>query len=204
MDATVIPFPTRPQRATPAMPFHEAGALAQRAPIEEGLPVMEAALGLRRLVHQGVRLSESDERAVLKRCVEAGLRSLTADGADVRLAGTPAHPVLEATFIGEDLESAGLRALLECDDAVRRAGGSEFVISGAAAVGRVVNLSDGVSAISGSPGWAVDRLAQKAAPGQVLLGGVEWAFGHRITVRPAADLEAPSGAIPVFVLKGLR
>jgi hypothetical protein len=56
----------------------------------------------------------------------------------------------------------------------------------------------------GAPAALISELAQKAAPGQVLLGGEPWEGLRYIGKLPARGVEMLSGTTPVFVLRGTR
>ncbi|MCJ7832215.1 MAG: hypothetical protein MUP92_02055, partial [Actinobacteria bacterium] len=143
------------------------------------------------------------EAALRRRCASAGLSVLAEEGSGIRLAGTGEWLVMEATFEGPGATVSAAAAVVGSDDAVRRTGGSEFVVSGAAASGSVVR-SGHMTTMVGAPGALLDELLPKAAPGQVLLGGEGWARERRVEMLPAEEVELASGSLPVFVLRGIR
>jgi len=204
MEAKIIPFPSGQRR--PGRPAVAVGSSAAPQPDPEfdGQAVAEVALELSRLLHTRVRLSDVEELAVRERCVRAGLQALCESGGQVRLAGTGEHPVLEATFEGRGAEVKAVAAALAADDEIRRSGGSEFIASGAVACGRYDQPFDGVAMVYGAPSKTVSLLREKAAPGQVLLGGPVWEHSRAVEKLPADSIETPSGPTPVFVLRGLR
>lgn len=201
MEAQVIPFPSGFRELRPPRIAVGSGIIPEAAPPRQGIPVVFVALELRRLVHAGMPLSYGAEAALRKRCVSAGLRALSAEGRDIRLAGADEWLVMEATFEGSGATAVAAEAVLEADLAVRGTGGSEFVIAGAAASGRVERIGS-TSTMHGAPLALLGELMPKASPGQVLLGGEEWAAERRIEVLPARELELKSHAVPVFVLRG--
>ena len=178
-----------------------SGIVPEAAPPVEGSPVVVVALELRRLVHAGMPLSYGAEAALRKRCALAGLKALSVEGSDVRLAGADEWLVMEATFEGAGATAAAAAAVLEADPAVREIGGGEFVIAGAAASGRVERTGS-TTRMHGAPMALLGQLWPKAAPGQVLLGGEEWAAERRVEVLPAREVELTSLLVPVFVLRG--
>lgn len=204
MDARIIPFPSGRSRPGPAPVAVGSGIVPEAYPEHEGEFMVDVALEMRRLVHAGVALSSAEERAVLDRCLQAGLRALAERTADVRLAGTRENPMMEASFNGVGAEQAATHAVMMADDEVRRAGSSEYVISGAVASGRVSGSQGGVTTVYGSPEKVVARLCEKAAPGQVLLGGYAWERARGVDLSPGHELGLPSGPMPVFILRGLR
>lgn len=204
MDATIIPFPSglsRPGRPAVAV---GVGASPQPDPEFDGQAVAEVALELSRLIHTRVPLSDAEESTLRGRCVRAGLQALCENGGRARLAGTEAHPVLEATFEGRGAEVRAVAATLAADDEIRRSGGSEFIASGAVACGRHDQPFGGIAIVYGAPAKTVSLLREKAAPGQVLLGGGVWEHSRAVEKLPADSIQGPSGPTPVFVLRGLR
>ena len=181
-----------------------AGLAPQPDPEFDGQAIAEVALELNRLLHTRVRLSDAEERSVRQRCVRAGLKVLCENGGRVRLAGTEEHPVLEATFEGRSAEVRAVAATLAADDEVRRSGGSEYIVSGALSCGRLDHSSGRIAVVYGAPSKTVSLLREKAAPGQVLLGGAVWEQSRGVEKLPAESFETPSGLTPVFVLRGLR
>jgi class 3 adenylate cyclase len=204
MDATIIPFPSGPNRLGRAAVAVGSSVAPQPDPEFDGQAVAEVALELNRLPHTRVPLSDVEEHVTLERCVLAGLQALCESGGRVRLAGTEDHPVLEATFEGRGAEVKAVAATLAADDEVRRSGGSEFIASGAVACGRYDHLSGGATMVYGAPAKTVSLLREKAAPGQVLLGGAVWELSRGVEKLPAKSIETPLGPTPVFVLRGLR
>jgi len=204
MDATIIPFPSglsRPDRSAIAV---GSSVAPQPDPEFDGQAIAEVALELSRLLHTRVRLSDVEEHVTRDRCVRAGLQALCESGGQVRLAGTGDHPVLEATFEGRGAEVKAVAATLTADDEIRRSGGSEFIASGAVACGRQGHPFGGIAVVYGAPSKAVLHLREKAAPGQVLLGGAVWEHSRGVEKLPAKSIETPLGPTPVFVLRGLR
>lgn len=201
MEAQVIPFPSGFRELRPPRIAVGSGIVPEAAPPKQGNPVVVVALELRRLVHAGMPLSYGAEAALRKRCVSAGLKALSAECSEVRLAGADEWLVMEATFEGVGATVAAAAAVLAADLAVRGIGAGEFVIAGAAASGRVERIGP-IAAMHGAPLALLAELWPKAAPGQVLLGGEEWAAERRIEVLPANEVELASRFAPVFVLRG--
>ena len=203
MDARIIPFPgaRRPEATGRTVWASGVVPLPADAPAPE--PVTEVSLELRRLVHAGSRLRGAAERATRDRCARAAMGSLDAAGGRLRLAGTREHPVIEATFGGENGALRAAQGTLEAGEAVRRAGANEFVVSAAVASGSAV-VHDGLRVELGAPGSVADLLRENAAPGQVLLGGPSWGESDRVEVLEARSLEHGERSVPVFVLRDLR
>lgn len=204
MDAKIVQFPSARVRPGRVPVAGGIGLAVQPDPEFDGQAIAEVALELNRLLHTRVRLSIAEERAVRERCVRAGLKALCESGGEVRLAGTDEHPVLEATFIGRSAELKAVAAILSADDEIRSSGGSEFIASGAVSCGRLDGSFGKIGIVYGSPSKTVSRLREKAAPGQVLLGGAVWERSKGVEKLPAESFETPSGRAPVFVLRGLR
>lgn len=202
MDAQVIPFPAARGPRAPAIAVG-SGIVPEPQPIQEGEPVVMVTLELRRLVHTGMPLSYGAESALRRRCARAGLEALATEGEEVRLSGSGEWPAIEATFSGEGCEVTAVSAVLEADEWVRRTGGGEFVVSGAAAAGRVTRRGT-ATAMLGAPSAIISELVPNAAPGQVLLGGEAWERSRYIDKLPARGVELPSGTMPVFILRGTR
>jgi len=201
MEAQIIPFPSGLRELQPPRIAVGSGIVPEPVAPRAGTPLVVVALELRRLVHAGMPLSYGAEAALRKRCAVAGLRVLAVEGSDVRLAGVDEWLVMEATFEGAGATAVAAAAVVDTDSAVRSVGGSEFVIAGAAASGRVERIGS-TTALHGAPLALLGELAPKAAPGQVLLGGEEWATDRHVEVLPAREVELASRSAPVFVLRG--
>jgi len=204
MDAKIVPLPSGRSRLARSAVAVGTSLAPQPDPEFDGQAIAEVALELSRLPHTRVPLSDAEERIVRERCVRAGLKVLCESGGRVRLAGTDGHPVLEATFEGRSAEVRAVAATMAADDEVRRSGGSEFIVSGAVTCGRLDHAFGGIAIIYGAPLKTVSCLKDKAAPGQVLLGGAVWEQSRGVEKLPAKSFDTPSGPTPVFVLRGLR
>jgi hypothetical protein len=88
--------------------------------------------------------------------------------------------------------------VLVADHEVRAAAGNRTIISGAVSAGHQVPVMPGVTRRVGM--LAAGRLAERAAPGQILLAGSTWLRDARIESIPARTSES----VPVSVLRGLR
>ncbi len=162
---------------------------------------------IRRVPRRPSRITPDIEAKVMNRCVVAALEVLSAADASVELAGTPARPVVEASFEGEEAAARAARAagrVLASVRRVQRAAENEFQVVGALTVGSVTRTSGGVAITTGSSDGALHRLRERAAPGQILLsaGAVEACHGLLDAVpAPSADGPAPEEA---YVYLGLR
>lgn len=205
MEARVLSFPAgRSVRSAPDF----AGSAIAPSPADEPQAecVTELTLELRRVVHTGSPLSTEAEAAARDRCVRMSLKVIAGYGGVLRLEGTPEHPVVEARFSGEQGSNAAVRAAQQAGEAVRKAGGNEFVASTSVASGTAVEGVTGVRVVFGAPEVMTARLREIAAPGQILLGGPSWGSLSLVDVRPGQSLALVSGAAPVqvFVLHDVR
>ena len=189
MDARIIPFPGRHCDEPQAPLAVGSGPVPRREPEPVGEACAEVSLRLTPLVTGDLDRSLA---------VRAALFALLEAGVQVRLAGTAQHPVIEGTIRGEDAAVRAATAVLQTDHAVRRASADRFAVSGAIAEGRLVQVLPGVVRRVGV--LPPETLADRAAPGQILVGGTAWDRDPRIEVAPAPTGGAPS----VFVLRGLR
>ena len=160
-------------------------------PVEE--PVGEACAEV------SLRFGSSAGRdACRPEAVMAAIDALAGLGAEVRLAGTDAHPTVEASFQGRHACVRAAEAMLVSDHNVRAATGNRIIVSGAVSAGYLVPEMPGVTRRVDL--LAAGRLAERAAPGQILLGGSAWERELRVDSLPARMSESA----PVSVLRGLR
>jgi class 3 adenylate cyclase len=193
MDGTVIPLSTvRAQRGT--------------APREE-VALLSLELHQRERGTTTVPSLEDDiRRKVHDRCIRAALVVAGRRGALLSLAGTSAHPVVDALFRGEGAALTAADAAVEIGHAVReaqRSGERAIVISAAIGTGSCARTSGGVSVTSGSPARVAERLRERARPGELLLGGAaaEPVAGElNADVAAATAIDASIGTVPVWRL----
>lgn len=185
MDARVIPFPGgRSHVPTTAVAVgSDVRPAAALDPVGEAFAVV--VLGFR-------PLGEEDATGVSAAAL-AALEAFADQGAEVSLEGTARHPLVVARFAGPPAATVAAAATLRADHEVRAAAGSRVVVSAAIGEGRAIEVSPGVSRRVGATD--LRDLADRAAPGQVLLAGPGW---ERVPV-----VVAPAGE-QVFVLRGLR
>ena len=119
----------------------------------------------------------------------------------VRLAGSPDRPVIEAWFKGPGSAEWAAGAVDHACGEVRRLGGSSP--AGAVAEGVEAVADSGVRVRVGDPTGVADRLIGRAADGQVLLAGAAWSERRRIQALPSTGTgDAP--AVPVWILREVR
>jgi hypothetical protein len=175
-----------------------------------GQPFALLGFELRRVTRPNTKIVGEIEEVVLNRCVLAGVEILTAEGAEIDVAGTARRPVVEARFDGEDAPVRAARAAVEVLAAIRRtqrAAENEFQVAGALTVGTAATAANGAIVESGGAEVLLGRLRERAAPGQILLS--EEARDATNMVVEAAPVRFPAqsdrgGAAPGFVLRGLK
>ncbi|MEX0832446.1 MAG: hypothetical protein WD276_01025 [Actinomycetota bacterium] len=194
MSGRVIPFPSRVGREPE---FAIRGSALPEFRAAESVTFAVLSIEFR-------NLGSVQDRLALDRCVNAALRPPAAAGARVELAGTPGHPVVEARFEGDDAPAKAVRAAMSVVEAVRDVSRRRFAPAGALVQGRV-SRSTGLRVIEGYPDRLVTGLRERAAPGQVLLGGPGWSRIRGLKAPPASGIElVPGGATtPAFVLQEL-
>ena len=171
MEGTVIPLPS----AYAGLP---AGVRGHRDHVAvatiEFVPAGE---------YQGAPPEEILDR-VHERCVRAALVMLGRHGIVPVLAGTTAHPVVEATFDGEDAEGRAAAASIAVIEAVRDTQRVEerFLAACAGLAGGTVVRTDGttmpggkgVQVTTGSPGAVAELLRARAGADEILVAGERW------------------------------
>ncbi len=205
MDAKVIPFPSprRNERRRLDRSGSAAPQPAPRAAWDE--PFAQLSLELRPLPMFGSAFPEDVAERILGRCTRVVIEALAGMGAALELAGTTAHPVIEARFEGEDAPARSARGALAVSAAVRdvqRVGERAFAVRAGLAAGWTGTPHRGARVGFGAAAGLAGRLRELAAPGQLLLGGDGWD-------RLEADLEtraAPEAvaSFTVRVLRGVR
>ncbi len=164
--------------------------------------VAEIRAEFRELPHR--RLSATAERAMLDRCVQTTLRVLHEQGAELRVAGTERHPVVEARLTGHGCAAIAASAALAAADRIRHIGGGRLVLAGAVGEGYEADGEAGTRLILGDPAGTASVLCERAAPGQVLLGGARWSELDGIESLPTPSASPGAAHVPVFVLRGVR
>ncbi|MEX0991670.1 MAG: hypothetical protein WD004_05305 [Actinomycetota bacterium] len=164
--------------------------------------VAEIRAEFRELPHG--RLSATAERAMLDRCVQATLQVLFEQGAELRVAGTERHPVVEARLTGHGSAALAASTALAAADRIRHIGGGRFVLAGAVGEGYEADGEGGTRLILGDPAGTASVLSERAAPGQVLLGGARWPELEGIESLPTRSASPGAAHVPVFVLRGVR
>lgn len=195
MSARVIRFPSRvvpePELAIrgPALPYFRADDGAVRFAV---LSIEFRSLGS---VQDGL---------ALECCVKAAMRAPASAGAGLELAGTHAHPVVEARFEGRLAPATAVRAAISAVEEVRDVS-RRRIAPAAALVQGSVSRSGGLNLIEGYPDRLVTGLREHAAPGQILLGGPGWHRIRGLKAPPASGIQlVPGGApTPAFVLQEL-
>lgn len=186
MDATVFEFPDQ-EREVPAAPADLLGVC--------GDEVAEARVVIHRL--DGRRHSAT----VLERCRDAAIGAF-AGAASIRCSGTKETVVVEATFRGAGSAEWAASAVHHAAEAVRQLGGGGYVPSGAIAEGNE-SREGGIQVRVGDPTGVADRLASRAAPGQILLAGDGWSTRRHIRALPATGTSG-AGRVAVWVLREVR
>ncbi|MEX2102149.1 MAG: hypothetical protein WEA54_06380 [Actinomycetota bacterium] len=194
MDGTVIPLSTvRAQREAAPAPREEIAVLSLELHPREGASGVseeDLADGVRRKVHD--------------RCIRAALVVAGRAGGVLALAGTSAHPVVEARFHGDEAAIRAADTAVEIAHAVReaqRSGERSVAVAAAVATGTRTRIPSGVAVSSGSPWRVADRLRDLARPGELLLGGAaaETAAGELSATAAARTTIDPSiGTVPVW------
>jgi len=164
--------------------------------------VAEIRAEFRELPHG--HLSATVERALLDRCVQTTLGVLSEAGADLRVAGTQRHPVVEARLTGHGCAALAASSALAAAERIRHIGGGRFVLSGAVGEGYEAEGEGGTRLILGDPAGTASVLSERAAPGQVLLGGARWPELEGIKSLPTRSASPGAAHVPVFVLRGVR
>lgn len=159
---------------------------------------------LKRYVRGESKISSDVEGKIVNRCVLAALEVLAREEANVSLAGTATRPVVQARFDGDDSALRAARAAMAVLDAVRRVQRSrenEFRVVGSLASGTSRN-QNGVVRESGSTERLLQKLRDRAAPGQILLSAEARAgCGSDVEAVPAGGSGAGADA---YVLLGAR
>lgn len=164
-------------------------------------PVAELRVELRRLPSTAASPDPTGPLAV-DRCVRAALRALAAKGTGLQVSGTERHPVIGASFVGPGSRAQAAVTAQIAARAVRRASGGTLILAGGVAEGWRGTTIDGTAAVLGDPVQVAEHLVERAAPGQVLLGGDGWTAMERISTRPASgDVSDP---VAVYVLRDVR
>ena len=195
MEAHVIPFPTGAQRAAEGDHLPDPFALLFPDSIQS---IAELRAELRRLPGA----SRPTDLSLTQRSMRAALRILDRTGAALSVGGTDAHPILGATYRGTGSRTKAASSAQLAAEAVRKASGGRLIVSGGVAEGWEGRTMEGERAILGDPGEVAAHLVDRAAPGQVLLGGDGWTTIERIRMLPAqGSLTDP---VPVYVLRDVR
>jgi hypothetical protein len=160
---------------------------------------------LKRYSQSGSKITAEVESKVVNRCVLAALEVLAREEAGVSLAGTAMRPIVQARFEGSDSPSRAARAALSVLDAVRRVQRSrenEFRVVGSLACGTALS-DNGVLVETGSTDRLLQRLRDRAAPGQILLSpDARESCLDQVEVIPAGGVTR--SAPDAYVLLGLR
>ncbi|MEX2275871.1 MAG: hypothetical protein WEA10_09970 [Actinomycetota bacterium] len=192
MDGTVIPLSAaRAQRTVSPAPREELATLSLELHFREG----------------GSGLDGEVQRKVHDRCIRAALVVAGREGAQLALAGTSAHPVVEARFEGPEAALRAADAVVEIGHAVReaqRSGERSISVAAAVAAGTSTTTPAGVTVASGSPWRVADRLRDRARPGELLLGGTaaeRAAQELSATSEGGAPIDGAVGTVPVWHLR---
>jgi hypothetical protein len=187
MDGTVIPLPNaHAPRGTARRVREEVAVLSVEVrvvPADDGGPADVA-------------------RRVHERCVRASLVVAGRAGAVLCLAGTSAHPVVEACFRGEGAAFDAVRVAVAVARAVadaQRVDERELVASMGIGAGVASATEAGVRVTAGSPGRIAGRLRERALPGDILLGGTAWAeLVDELGAEIRDQEDTPGGSVPVW------
>jgi class 3 adenylate cyclase len=193
---------------------HDPSGTGSEQPPSPASPgsVPYALLGfeLRRMARPNSKIVGDIEDVVLNRCVLAAVETLTSAGAEIEVAGTPKRPVVEARFEGLGAAPLAARSAVQVLAAVRqvqRAAENEFQIVGALTVGASARGRSGARVETGGADVLLNRLRERAAPGQILLSDdAREAAGdvvETVLARGAGD-DSEDDAAPTHVLRGLK
>lgn len=201
MDGTVIPLSAaRAQRAAAPAPREEIAVLSLE------LHQRERGAGAPSVPEDDPRRPDV-RRKIHDRCIRAALVVAGRRGATLCLAGTSAHPVVEARFHGDDAGLHAADAVVEIAHAVReaqRSGERSIAIAAAIGSGSHTETPGGIGVTSGSPARVADRLRERARPGELLLGGTgaeSAASELSATAVAASTIDAAVGTVPVWQLR---
>ena len=199
-----------PQAGAPVEPSVDGPAGAPSTPRPAGESFALLLFELRRLPRPDSRITADVEGIVLNRCILAAVEILTAAGASVDVAGTETRPVVEARFQGGDSPTNAVTAALDTLAGVRRvqrAAENEFQVVGALTVGSASTTEDGVVVTTGGADILLDRLRERAGPGQILLSEEARraceSLAETVPVRGRAAA-AGDDLGPAHLLRGLR
>jgi hypothetical protein len=176
----------------------------------ESVPYALLGLELRRMARPNSKIVGDIEEVVLNRCVLAVVETLTSAGAEIEVAGTPKRPVVEARFEGRGAAPLAARSAVQVLTAVRqvqRAAENEFQIVGALTVGGSARARSGARVESGGASVLLNRLMERAAPGQILLSEDAREAAGDVVETVLARGVAGTGeddAAPTHVLRGLK
>jgi class 3 adenylate cyclase len=165
---------------------------------------------LRRLPRPDTRITADIEGIVLNRCILVAVETLTVGEAAIDVAGTENRPVVEARFQGHDAPARAVAAALDVLAGVRRvqrAAENEFQVVGALTVGTATETGDGVLVTTGAADVLLNRLRERAGPGQILLSEDARAACEEIaeTVPARGVMDTPGEELAqAHVLRGLR
>jgi len=132
------------------------------------------------------------------------VETLAASGAtQIHTSGSASDPIVGARLVGAGCANLAAETAEAIIGAVRRPG---VVPAAAVAHGFEATTDRGVRLLVGDPSEVADRLCDRAAPGQVLLGGNGWAQLGGVEVLPSRP-GAPAtrrDQVPIFVLREVR